>query len=66
MGEMPRRVRMENWCEAERAIYVAKLQVEKMGADPRLTDAILLLNAAQSSVADHIDGVEKRRFVETK
>lgn len=57
---------MEKWCEAERAIYIAKLQVEKMGADPRLTDALLLLNAAKSSVADHVDGVWKRRFVKVE
>jgi hypothetical protein len=37
--------------------------VEQMGADVRLTDAIVLLQAARESVADFLDGVDQRRYV---
>lgn len=34
-----------------------------MGADVRLTDAVVLLQAARDSVADFVDGIETRRHV---
>jgi hypothetical protein len=43
---------------AELAIRDAMIEVEKLPADTRLTDAVVLLEKAQSKVADYIDGVE--------
>jgi hypothetical protein len=40
---------------AELAIRDAVLEVEKLGADTRLTTAVLLLSDAQEKVADFID-----------
>jgi len=42
---------------AELQIREATMLVEQMGADSRLTDAVVLLERAQSKVADFIDGV---------
>ena len=52
---IPRRVYVPSWTAAERAIQAAVDEVEKMGADVRLTDAIILLGAAKSAVADVVD-----------
>ena len=54
-SEIPRRVQMQRWCEAERAIYDACLSVERMPADSRLTHAVILLGEARNAVADYID-----------
>lgn len=63
--EIPRRNRMDQWTPAERAIFDAVQAVEAVGADVRLTDAVVLLLAARDSVADYIDGrSEMRRHVE--
>lgn len=48
---------------AELFIRAAVAEVEMVGADPRLTDAVVLLQAARDSVADYVDGVRKRRAV---
>lgn len=63
LNEIPRRSRMEQWTAAERAIYDAVRAVEAMPADVRLTDAVILLQAARDSVADYIDGLDRRRCV---
>ncbi len=63
MNEIPRRALFDKWWPAERAIHDAAQQVEAIGADTRLTDAVILLGAARDSVADYIDGVVRRRFV---
>jgi hypothetical protein len=63
MSEIPRRNDMQRWSDAERAIYAAMEAVEKMPADVRLTDAVVLLGAARDSVADYIDGKLRRRSV---
>lgn len=54
---MTRRDHMNEWCEAEVAIYVAVQSVEAMGADRRLTEAINLLRMARHRVADFVDGI---------
>jgi hypothetical protein len=54
---IPRRAFMPEWCAAERAIFDAVQLVEQMGADVRLTDAVILLGKARERVADYIDGV---------
>lgn len=58
---IPRRAQLEKLTPAERAIYDAVQVVESMPADVRLTDAVILLQAARDSVADFIDGAEMRR-----
>lgn len=53
--EVPRRCRMDRWYPAEKDIFDAKQTVESMGADPKLTEAVVLLGKAQECVADFID-----------
>jgi hypothetical protein len=53
----PRRNQVQKWVPAERAISDAVQAVEVMGADVRLTDAVILLGRAQGRVADFVDGV---------
>lgn len=47
----------------EDEIYKAMVAVEKLSGDPRLTDAVNLLEAARAAVADYYDDVENRRKV---
>ena len=54
--DLPRRIRMDLWTPAERAIYDAVQAVEAMPADVQLTDAVNLLTQAQRKVADFVDG----------
>ena len=62
-NEIPRRAQLGQCTPAERAIYDAMQAVEAMPADVRLTDAVTLLSAAWDSVADYVDGIDKRRYV---
>lgn len=55
-NETPRRVRMDLWTPAEKAIYDAMQEVEKAGPDVRLTDAVILLKQAMDKVGDFVDG----------
>jgi hypothetical protein len=55
MENIPRRVRLDLQTPTERAIYEAMQEVEKMGADARLTDAVILLQQAIDKVADYVD-----------
>jgi hypothetical protein len=55
MENIPRRVRLDLQTPTERAIYEAMQEVEKMGADTRLTDAVILLQQAIDKVADYVD-----------
>jgi hypothetical protein len=55
-SEPPRRSRMDQWTPAERAIYDAMQEVEKIpAAATQLTEAVILLKQAQNKVADWID-----------
>lgn len=54
-NEIPRRNQMLSWVPAEKIIHEAVQEVEKMGADPLLTDAVVLLSQAKSKVADYVD-----------
>ena len=56
MNEIPRRNRLDLMSPAELAIYNAQQEVEKAGADVRLTDATILLSQARNKVADFVDG----------
>lgn len=53
--QFPRRNRVDLWTPAEKAIQAAVDEVEKAGADPLLTDAVILLSQARSKVADYVD-----------
>lgn len=53
--EIPRRNRLDLNTDAELSIYNAMQEVEKIGADLRLTEAIILLAKAKELVADYID-----------
>lgn len=55
--EIPRRNRLDLNTPAELAIYHAMQEVEKAGADVRLTEAINLLKKAKDLVSDCVDGV---------
>lgn len=57
MENFPRRNQLDKCEFAELAIYTAIEEVEKLGADVKLTDAIMKLNEARNLVADFIDGV---------
>jgi hypothetical protein len=51
----PRRNCLDLLSPAEAAIRSALIAVEAIGADPRLTEAVVLLQQAQDKVADLID-----------
>ena len=61
MDEIPRRARVDQWVRAERLIQDAVDSVEAMAADPRLTQAVILLGQARAYVADFVDGVYTRK-----
>lgn len=50
-----RRNRIDLMSPAEKAIYDAMQEVEKMPADVRLTDAVELLQQAKNKVSDYVD-----------
>lgn len=52
---LPRRIRIDMFTPAERAIYDAVQVVEAAGAHPLLTDAVNLLQQARAKVADFVD-----------
>lgn len=51
----PRRNMINEMTPAELLIHNAVLEVEKIGADVRLTEAIVLLTKARELVADFVD-----------
>jgi hypothetical protein len=51
----PRRCQLNHMIEAELAIRAAINQVEELGCDVRLTNAVVLLSAAHDRVADFVD-----------
>lgn len=53
----PRRVRLELQTPAEAAIRAAIAAVENVGADPRLTESVILLGKALDRLADFVDGL---------
>lgn len=54
-NEIPRRVDLSQNTAAELSIYDAIQAVEKAGAHPKLTEAIILLQKAKEAVADFVD-----------
>jgi hypothetical protein len=53
--EIPRRIRLDRMTTAEKIIFDAVQEVERVGADVRLTDAVILLKQARDKVADYVD-----------
>ena len=52
-----RRDRLDLNTPAEVAIFKAMQEVEKSGADEKLTEAVILLAKARSLVADYVESV---------
>ena len=57
MNDIPRRICLDKLTPAETAIVAAVDAVEAMGADERLTHAVIKLGQARDHVADFVDGV---------
>lgn len=55
---VPRRNMLDLNTPAELAIYNAMQEVEKAGADTKLTDAIMFLQKAKDCVSDFVDAKE--------
>jgi hypothetical protein len=58
--DFPRRHCLDRLTPAELSIKAAVDAVEAMPADPRLTDAVIILAAARDRVADFVEGVERK------
>ncbi len=52
---MPRRYRVDLFTPIEKSIYDLQGEVEMMGADVRLTDALNLLIEARHKIADFVE-----------
>jgi hypothetical protein len=52
---IPRRIRIDLNTPEELRIRECVLEVEKLGADPLLTDVVVLLQQARERLADWID-----------
>lgn len=55
MSNIPRRIRLDLMTPAELAIHNAIQEVEKVGADRKLTGAVTYLLRAKALVADYVD-----------
>lgn len=55
MNTIPRRNQLENLTESEIAIQKAINEVELLGCNSKLTDAVVKLSEAKNLVADFID-----------
>jgi len=53
--ETPRRIRLDLNNAAELAIHNAIQEVEKLGADQRLTNAVIKLQQAKEDVSNYVD-----------
>jgi hypothetical protein len=54
-NKFPRRSCIYLLTPAEKAVWDAAQAVEKLGADVRLTDAVVLLQQAREKLADYFD-----------
>lgn len=59
MNDIPRRNDIWRRTPAEISIDRSMREVEGLVADPRLTDAVILLERARNKVSDFVDGVGK-------
>lgn len=55
IGDTPRRSRIDVITKEEKAIYQLTGEIEALGADPLLTDAVCLLEQARQRVADWVE-----------
>jgi len=55
MENFPRRNQLDLLTPAELAIFEAMQAVEKIGADEKLTEAVIILQKARDLVADFIE-----------
>lgn len=55
MNDFPRRSQLDKCEPAELAIFNAMQEVEKLPADVKLTEAVILLQKAKDLVSDFID-----------
>ncbi len=55
MSDTPRRCHIEQNIPAELAIRAAIHAVEEVGADPRLTEVVIMLGNALRKLADFVD-----------
>lgn len=60
--EIPRRIRLDLNTPAEKSIYDAIQEVEKAGADVKLTEAVILLGKAKDLVSDYVDSKCKHDY----
>lgn len=58
VGNIKRRFDFEKLVPGEKAIVNAAIEVEKMGADPKLISIQAMLIKAKSALNDYVDGVE--------
>lgn len=58
---MPRRNILALNTDAELAIYNAMQEIEKMPADVKLTEAVMLLAKAKEIVSDFVDSQEEQK-----
>jgi hypothetical protein len=54
-NSIPRRAQINKFAPTEMAIFKSIQEIEKLPADIRLTDAIILLQRAKDKVSDYID-----------
>lgn len=64
MKDFPRRNQLDKCTTAELAIYKAVEEVENIGADQRLTGAVMKLNDARILVANFVDEIPLPGFLE--
>lgn len=61
MKDFPRRNQLDKCVPAELAIFTAMEEVEKAGADLKLTSAIMKLQEAKELVSDFVDKVDEKK-----
>lgn len=55
VDKIPRRSRLDKLTPAEKAIRAVIDMVEQVGADPLLTESVILLGKAADKLADYVD-----------
>lgn len=59
MNNIPRRNRLDLCTPIERELYEILNKIERIGAHPKLTDAVIAINEARSCIADYVDNLPK-------
>lgn len=54
-NDFPRRNQVDKMLPAEKLIFDAMQEIEKLGADEKLTDAQILISKAKNLIGDYID-----------